>query len=459
MNKVISKEILSKFKDDFNKNKSLLISKNAVMKNGVFNSAFNSEEIKNIPFTFNNEVKDIGSITNQKQSGRCWMFSGLNVLRISAMKKLGVKDFEFSETYLMFFDKLEKSNFMLEKVFETLDEKSDSRLLEAVLSSGGSQDGGFWSFFVSLIKKYGICPKEVMGESNPSSSSMEMDMILEHKLRQDAALLRNKYKDGTSLEELKSLKEGMLSEIYKILTICLGTPVEEFEYEWKSTPVDEDDKDKKEDDKKETWKHFKGTPLEFYKEFVGVDLDEYILITNAPIKELKEYQKYSLDLAINVIEDSIDTFITVPLDVLKETAIKSIKNDEAMWFDCDVGALSLRKDGYLDDKMLSLDVLFDSDFSFDKGDSLLYKNTAPNHAMVLAGVNLDENNKPNRWKVENSWGGDVGKSGIYVMSDSWFDRFVYGIVVKKKFVNEDILKANEKEAILLPAWSPIGLKK
>lgn len=456
MEKEINFEDLNKFKEEFNKNKQLKISKNAVMHNGVFASAFNSEEIKNIPFTFSDEIKDIGSITHQKQSGRCWMFSGLNVIRIEAMKKLGVKDFEFSEVYLMFFDKLEKANYQLEQILSTLDEEDNSRTFDNVIQIG-SQDGGYWSFFVDLIKKYGIVPKSVMEETYSSSNSYEMDAILNHKLAQFSSLLRKEYREGKSVEDLREEKQIMLSEIYKILTICLGTPTEHFIYEWKSTKSDEDKKEEEKNNNDEKWNVFEGTPKEFYDKFVGVDLDEYILITHAPSRHLKEYNKYTVDTALNMVNKKPSIFITVPLNVLKESAIKSIKENEAMRFDCDVGALSLRKEGYLDDKMLDLDSLFDSSFSFDKGESLIFRNTTANHAMTLVGVNLTKEGTPNRWKVENSWGGSLGKNGIFIMSDSWFDRFVYGIVIKKKFLNKETIEANEKEAILLPFYSPISL--
>lgn len=454
MEKEIKLEDLNRFKEEFDKNKALKISKNAVMHNGVFNSAFNSEELKNIPFTFSYEVKDIGSITHQKQSGRCWMFSGLNILRIEAMKKLKVKDFEFSEVYLMFYDKLEKANLLLENILSTLNEEDNSRVFDNVIANGAGGDGGYWSFFVDLIKKYGIVPKSVMEESFSSSNSREMDAILDHKLAQFSSFLRNEYKNGKTVEMLRNYKEDMLKEIYKILTICLGTPVDHFVYEWKSIPSDEDKKDNK--DMEEKWNVFEGTPKEFYDKYVGIDLDEYILIGNAPSKTLKEYNKYALESASNMVNKNPTTFILVPLEDLKEAAINSIKENEAMWFDCDVGAFSLERKGYLDDKMLDLDNLFDSSFAFDKGESLIFRISSSTHAMVLVGVNLDKDGKPNRWKVENSWGNDLGKNGIFIMSDSWFDRFVYGIVVKKKFVSEKILKANEKEAILLPFYSPIG---
>lgn len=459
MNKELTLEDVKGFEKDFDKNGSLKISKNAVMRNGVFNAAFDSEETRNVPFTFSNEVKDIGSITNQKQSGRCWMFSGLNVLRIQAMKKLHVKDLELSESYLMFWDKLEKSNYQLECVLDTLDEPDNSRVFDTVIVSGGQQDGGFWAFFTALVKKYGVCPKSVMPETIPSSASNEMDVVLNYKLAQFSSKLRADHRAGVSLDDLRKEKEAMLSEIYKVLTICLGKPVDIFTYEWKATPEPKKDEEKKDVEKKEEpkekWESFTGTPKEFYDKFIGIDLDEYIVLTHAPARGFEEGKNYAVEYALNVVGTPLHSFVTVSLETLKKAAIDSIKDDQAMWFDCDVTALSMRKEGLLDDKVLDLTDLFQSDFEFDKGESLIFRNTAANHAMTLVGVNLVDD-KPNRWKVENSWGKDVGDGGIFVMSDSWFDKFVYGLVVNKKYLPKEVVEASKQEPIMLPAWSVVS---
>ena len=302
MNKELTLEDVKGFEKDFDKNGSLKISKNAVMRNGVFNAAFDSEETRNVPFTFSNEVKDIGSITNQKQSGRCWMFSGLNVLRIQAMKKLHVKDLELSESYLMFWDKLEKSNYQLECVLDTLDEPDNSRVFDTVIVSGGQQDGGFWAFFTALVKKYGVCPKSVMPETIPSSASNEMDVVLNYKLAQFSSKLRADHRAGVSLDDLRKEKEAMLSEIYKVLTICLGKPVDTFTYEWKATPEPKKDEEKKDVEKKEEpkekWESFTGTPKEFYDKFIGLDLDEYIVLTHAPARGFEEGKNYAVEYEI-----------------------------------------------------------------------------------------------------------------------------------------------------------------
>lgn len=470
MKKELTLKDIGGFKKDFESDESLKVSRNAAMRNGVYNAAFNSEEVRNIPNTFSHEVKDIGSITNQKQSGRCWMFAGLNVLRLEAMKKLHVKDFEFSESYLMFWDKLEKSNYQLESVLSTLDEPDNSRIFDTVVGLGGQQDGGFWAFFTALVKKYGVVPKSVMPETVASSASGEMDAVLNHKLAQYSSHLRQEYKKGVSVDELREEKAQMLSEVYRILTICLGKPVENFTYGWKATPEDKKDaKGKKEEsaskssskkeESKDKWETFSGTPLEFYEKYVGLNLDDYIVITNAPAKGIKYDTNYAVEYALNVVGTPLHSFVNVPLEVLKKAAIDSLKHNEVLWFDCDVAAFSVRKDGYLDDKVLDLGSLFKTSFEFDKGESLIFRNTQANHAMTLVGVNLDKKGNPDRWKVENSWGKDVGDGGIFIMSDSWFDRFVYGLVVNKKYLSKDIVKISTSKPTMLPAWSPANLNK
>lgn len=459
MKKELTPSDVKGFAKDFDGDPALSVSKNATMRNGVFNAAYVGEEVRNLPNTFSHEVKDIGSITNQKSSGRCWMFSGLNVLRIAAMKKLRVKDFEFSESYLMFWDKLEKSNYQLESVLSTLDEPDNSRVFDTVVGLGGQQDGGFWAFFTALVKKYGVCPKTAMPETASSSSSSEMDAVINHKLAQFSSHLRREHRKGASLDELRSQKKAMLSEIYRILTICLGKPVDSFTYEWRASPTPAKGKKASKKEGKEVWETFSGTPLEFYEKYVGIDLDDYVVITHGPVRDLKFGKNYAVEYALNVVGTPLHGFVNVPLDVLKKAAIDSLKDGKALWFDCDVSALSVRKEGYLDDKLIDLEGLFHTSFEFDKGESLVFRNTQANHAMTLVGVNLSAEGEPDRWKVENSWGKDVGSDGIFVMSDSWFDRFVYGLVVDKKFLPKDVVAASKTKPTLLPAWSPVNLSK
>ena len=232
MNKELTSKELNKFKSNFNKSKYNKLAANVVQKNGVLNSALNGEAIRDLTPVFNIEVKDVGSVTNQKQSGRCWMFSGLNVVRGIVAKNLKVKDIELSENYLMFYDKLEKCNYQLEAAIDYIDEKPNSRQFDILGSIGGQNDGGFWHFFVDLVNKYGVCPKSVQEEVVASSASGEMDAVLNTLIVKDMAALRSLRRAGKTKDDLRNEKEGMLEEIYRVLAICLGTPVGEFVYEY-----------------------------------------------------------------------------------------------------------------------------------------------------------------------------------------------------------------------------------
>ncbi len=461
MEKVITEKLLKEYSEDFKKCPEDKIIANAIRKNGVFNVAYNSDALKDLKPNFNVEVKDCGAITNQKQSGRCWMFAGLNVLRKVLIKNLKVDDCELSESYLMFYDKLEKSNSMLEEVIDHIDEQDNSRLLDSItLGLGGDNDGGYWNYFVNLVKKYGVCPKDVMGESVSSSSSGEMDYLLNVLLNKDVSLLRHEYIISKDIEKLRTLKEEMLKDIYKVLAMCLGEPVTEFDYTFKAKENKKDDnKEENTDEKKESslneLKIIHKTPLEFFNEFIGEELSEYVSLVNWPLKSLEEYTPYTCKYINNVKGSEDVIFLNLPISELKESAIKSLKNSELCWFACDVSSSSLRREGFLATEMLCLDEVFKIKFNFDKGDRLMLRASSCNHAMTLSGVNLDKDEKPTIWKVTNSWGKDLGFDGIYVMSDKWFDEYVYEVVVKKSELSDKAKEALAKEPIELELWSPV----
>lgn len=467
MSKELNIEDIKKFKKDYKKIKKHKLIENAVRKNGIYTISYNSDAIKDLTNEFSIEVKDIGGITNQKQSGRCWMFAGLNTLRRILIKNLGIRDIELSESYLMFYDKLEKSNCELEYVLETLGENDDSRLLTSILEVGGHTDGGFWHFFKNLVKKYGIVPKVCMDESYSSSSSYEMDSVLKYILTKDVSILREEYRAGKTMEELSKMKEEMLSEIYRILAISLGEPVEKFSFKYIKNGENRDEKEKDKEGKKEEKKDEKDspenkftviemTPVEFFNKYVGKDLDNYIDIVNWPIRTYPMYQPFASKYIQNVYGANLGINLNVPIEEIKKATIESLKNNEVCWFACDVGAFSSRKEGYLSTELLPVGDVFDIDLSFDKGERLLFRASSCNHAMMLGGVDLDSKNKSKKWKVINSWGTTVGFNGVYVMSDSWFDEFVYEVVVNKKYLSKEALEALNKETILLDVWAPVN---
>ena len=465
MEKELDLNVIKKFSKNYNKKKVNKVIENAVKVNGVGPISYNPDYEKELSNQFSIEVKDIGTITNQKQSGRCWMFAGLNVLRRILIKNLKVSNIELSQSYLMFYDKLEKSNYELESVLDYIDEEDNSRILDTILTLGGQQDGGFWHFFVNLVKKYGVVPKPCMDETTSSSASMQMDTVLETLITKDVAILRNSYKEGKTIDELRAAKEEMLEEIYRVLAICLGEPISEFTFVYKPTDDTKKD-DKKNDDKKEEkkdddspvveYKTIKSTPIDFFNKYIAKDLDEYVSLVNWPIKGYPLYRSYSSKLTQNVYGAELGKSVNVPLDVMKKAAIESLKNNDLCWFACDVSSFSERKKGYLATELFQYDDVFNVKLNFDKGDRLMLRASSCNHAMMLSGVNLDKKNKPNKWKVTNSWGSTYGFEGTYVMSDHWFDEFVYEVVVNKKYLSEDVLKAYESEAILLEPWAPVN---
>lgn len=457
-NKEITAAELSAFERAYDSVPANRIAQNATGHNGVFAAAYSTEVESKLTSVFSVDVKDTGSITNQKQSGRCWMFAGLNVIRAIAMKKLHVKDLELSQSYLMFYDKLEKSNFELEAALDSLDLPDSSRDLEFIYASGGHQDGGYWGFFTALVKKYGVCPKACQPETVPTSASDEMDTVIQTALTRDVVELRAAHREGASIEELRARKDQMLEEIYRILTICIGKPVQEFTFEYEEDNPEkgkDSEGEEKKDDKPQV-KRITTTPKEFFDTYVGTDLDNYVCLVNWPVRGFKEYQTYTVRLCQNVVGAPAEVNLNVPIDVMRKAIIDSLKGGDLVWFACDVSAFLLRKGAYLDTKLVDIDTLFSSQFNFDKGERLQARASTCNHAMTFTGVNLDVDGNPDRWKVENSWGDTAGLKGYFTMTDRWFGEYVYEAIVDRKYLDEKTLKALKKKPVVLPPWSPVA---
>ena len=433
-----------------------VIAEHATGRNGIFNAAYSTEVESQINGAFSIEVKDTGSITNQKSSGRCWMFSGLNVIRSIAMRKMHVKNLELSQSYLMFFDKLEKSNFELEAALANLDEADNSRTMDYIFMIGGHQDGGYWHFFTDLVKKYGVCPKSCQIETAATSASTEMDFVLQQLLSRDVCQLRAGHREGKSVQELRALKDDMLSEIYRVLTICIGKPVKEFTYEYEEN--NPDSKEKRSAKKDESKFHrITMTPKEFFDTYVGEDLDQYVSLVNWPIRGYEMHRTYTTRLTQNVVGTPTATSLNVTLPEMKAAIIASLKGKDLVWFACDVSAYLLRTGGLLDTKLIDVDSLFSTKINFDKGDRLMSHASQCNHAMTLTGVNLDEKGQPNRWKIENSWGEKAGLDGFFVMTDRWFDEFVYEAVVKREYLPAELAEAAKAKPIELDPWAPVNV--
>ncbi|MCC5896151.1 MAG: C1 family peptidase [Alkalibacterium sp.] len=437
----ISKELLSQFQQDFESHAPNHAVKNAMAKVGLNKSSVDNNLTRRHSFVFSHETKK-GEITNQKSSGRCWMFAALNTARVDTMKKLNVKTFEFSQNYTLFWDKLEKSNYFLESIIETAGEPLNSRLVQHLLFDP-IQDGGQWDMFSGLLEKYGAVPKSVMPETYHSSNTRELNSLLTAKLRDFAAKLREGHSNGKTSEELNDLKETQLSFVYALLTKTLGEVPETFTYGYR----DEEDAFHRISDI---------TPQDFFKTYVNWDLDERISLINAPTEDKPFGKAYTVKYLGTVKEGKAITYVNAPIDVLKEAAIASIKDGEPVWFGCDVGQMLDREAGIMDDKAYDYEATLGEGIELTKAQRLDYGESLLTHAMVFVGVDLDEKGNPVKWKVENSWGDKNGDKGIYSMSDKWFDEYNYQVAVKRKYVEKKWLKALDEPVVELEPWDPMG---
>lgn len=387
---------------------------------------------------FTNRVKSKG-ITDQKSSGRCWLFTGLNVLRSQIMDEHGIPQLELSQNYNFFYDQLEKANLFLQAVIDTSSLPYDDKKVEWLFQHPLS-DGGQYTGLADNLTKYGIVPKSAMVETYSSSNSAKMGRMISRKLREDGLKLRRMQADGASSSALASEKETMLKDVYRILSLTLGVPPTEFTWTRKDK-----------DGNVVSTKTY--TPQQFYKEFAGNDLKNgYVMLMNDPTREY--YKLYEIDYDRHTYDGENWTYINLPVEDIKKMAIESIKGDEMMYFSCDVGKFLDRERGLLDPGNYDYESLFGVEFGMDKADRIRSFDSASSHAMTLVAVDLDADGKPTKWMVENSWGPGAN-DGHLIMTDKWFDEYMFRLVVNKKYVPADILKILKQNPELLPAWDPM----
>lgn len=414
---------------------------NAILANGINAVAIDHEKAYQLTHTFSLEI-ETGPITNQKQSGRCWLFAGLNFIRTGMAKRIKFKDLELSQSYLMFWDKLEKANYFLESMLATLDEETSGRLV-SWLTKDPLQDGGQWDMFVNLVEKYGVVPKSVMPESFHSSQSHLMNNLLTVKLRENAAKLRAGYQAGESVDALHQVKEQMVGEFYGMLCHFLGEPPTSFNWEYR-----DDDKGFHADNGL--------TPEAFFRRYADCDLTDYVSVIHAPTEDKPFGHTYTVQYLGNVVGGRPVLYLNLPIERMREVALAQLTAQEPVWFGCDVGKMAERKQGALDPDQFNYGLALGVEFGIDKAQRLDYGDSQMTHAMVFTGVNLDADGHPNRWKVENSWGKEAGQDGFYVMSDRWFEEYMYQVVVSKKYLTEnerEILSSTPRE---LAPWDPMG---
>ena len=443
-NTCVTPDDLAVFQATFHTDRANIIAKNAVSSVGIRAAARTPEGIAANGMSWDLEVST-GERTDQKRSGRCWMFASLNTYRYRTMKKYNLKSFEFSEAYPLFFDKLEKSNWFLENILDTLDEPLNGRLMAYLLSDPIS-DGGQWDMFRALTKKYGAVPKEAMPETACSSNTREMDKYLTRYLRSCAKLLRDSADAGVRGDLMVAMKKHMMDEVYHLLVTCLGEP-----------PVSFDVRLRDKDDKVVLSGTF--TPQEFFAEAVGMELDDYISLISAPTADKPFGHTYTVSRLGNVVEAGGVRYLNLAPQRLKEVAIAQLRDELPVWFGCDVDQSYVREEGIMDRAALDIDTLFGFpvETCLNKADRLDYGESMMTHAMVLEGVRFDADGKPELWKVENSWGKDHARDGFNTLADEWFDEYVYQVVVDKKYLtDEERAVYDTEEPTVLEPWDPMG---
>jgi len=432
----LTPEVLKEIQGSFKLDAQTRALMNAITNNDVKSLALNRELYNRHDDLFNYKVAAKG-ITDQASSGRCWLFAGLNIMRPAVMKKYNLSEFELSQPYLFFWDKLEKANLFLEIVIETHGRDLDDRELQ-VLTKDPIPDGGWWSFVVALVDKYGAVPKDLMPETNNTKSTGMMNALLARLMRHDAVELRAMAANGAKGPALQARKVEMLKDVYRLLVLHLGLPPQEFVWRYE----DKDDK----------IHEAKYTPLSFYKEVVGVNLADYVAIFDHPAKPYNKYYRLKYDR--NLADAPDMDFVNMRIQDVKGFVLKALFSGEPVWFAADAGAENDKKDGIFALGMYDFRSLLGVNMDLTKAERILYFDSSPNHAMVFVGADT-LGGAATKWRVENSWGTDIGAKGYWTMYDSWFDEYVYGVIVNKSFLPGDVLSLLATKPEILPAWDPM----
>jgi len=424
---------------EFSANPGYRLAQNAVTRVTVDDVAINREIINATDHSLS-VLLDDWKVTNQKRSGRCWLFAGLNLLRVGAMKKMGLKEFEFSQNYAMFWDKIERANYFLEAVIETADRDIDDRTVAFVLDSA-AEDGGQWNMFVAIVKKHGLVPKAFMPETQSSSDTGRMNGVLRTVLRQGAKSVRAAAESG-GIDAARAEKAEILRVVHRVLCIHLGTPPDHIDWQWT-------DKDRQ--------FHRDGvlTPQEFAARYVELPVDDYVCLVHDPRASSPTGRTFTVQYLGNVLGAPPVTYLNVDMSLIKDIAARALQAGEPVWFGCDVGKNMSNEYGVWDAELYDLPSVYDTSFTLDKAGRLVFHETQMTHAMLFTGVDLLDG-KPRRWRVENSWGSDKGKDGFYTMNDSWFDEYVFEIAARRDALPEELRAALDTEPIVLPAWDPMG---
>lgn len=431
----ISNKLIEKFKQEYNANPINKIVENAITKNGVYNAIYNNQVRAKHNNIFSTQVKK-GAISDQKNTGRCWIFAALNVLRTDTMKILNTDKFEFSQAYIMFWEKMEKANTFMDLILKFPNLEFQDRLFNRILEFGAA-DGGYWEWVESLITKYGVVPKAIMQETIASSSSSQMNEILKWHLISSAKMLRE-----AKAEEVEAIRTASLKKVYEILAKCLGQPIDTFDFEYY-------DKDNK------FIKHTNLTPLTFLEKFCNNNYKKFVNLTADPRDRYAKNRLVKSSLFKSVNTQKALEYINVELSDLKSSIINSLKDGQAVWFDCDMSPYIDSKSGIMDLDIYDVKNTLSPFNNLSKADRVNYALSSPTHAMCFVGVDLDEQGKVIKWEVENSWGEKVGEKGYFSMSDDWFDEYCFGAILDPKYVPAHVLSALEQEPIEADLFDPM----
>jgi bleomycin hydrolase len=438
MNGTLAAADLEQLRKGFTANPAYRLAQNAVTRVTVDDVAIDREVLNAIDHSLSTTLDD-WKVTNQERSGRCWLFAGLNLLRVGVMRRTGLKEFEFSQNHAMFWDKIERANYFLEAIIETAGRDLDDRTVAFLLENVAS-DGGQWNMFAALVAKHGLVPKGYMPETQSSSNTARMNSVLKYQLRQGTRAVRAAAAE--SIDAARAVKADILQVIYRVLCIHLGTPPESFDWQWT-------DKDKQ--------FHRDGvlTPQEFAARYVELPVADYVCLVHDPRPTSPVGRTFTVEYLGNVTGAPPVTYLNVDMSVIKDIAARTIQGGEPVWFGCDVGKMMSSDFAIWDAGLYDFPALYDARFELDKTARLAYHETQMTHAMLFTGVDVLDG-VTRRWRVENSWGSERGKDGFYTMNDSWFDQYVFEIAARRDALPAELRQALDAEPIVLPAWDPMG---
>lgn len=433
----LTSKMVEKLKKEFHSRKDAEIIARAIQKNGIKAASEDPTASERLHRAFSYEIKT-GKPTNQRHSGRCWSFAALNTLRHKFAAKYKFKDFELSQNYLFFWDRIERANMFFQKIIATADKPLHDRTVDFYLSFA-LNDGGQWANAASIIEKYGVVPEYVMPDTHNTKDTSDVAEVFDSLMRKDAIELRAMVQTNANATELQEAQERMMGDVYKIAAYSFGEPPAKFDLEYR-------------DDDKKFHQVLGLTPLKFYHEYFDTNLSDYVVVTNAPDHEMD--RSYLMPAQDSVVDGLPIKFVNVPFAELQEGAIKQLQAGETVWVGNDVLQQMDRKRGLMDAKLYHREELLDVDFVMDKKHRLETKQAVVSHAMTLTGFDM-VNDQPTRWKIENSWGKDNGDNGYFVMTQDWFEEYTYEAVINKKYLSDRVKKVAASEPVTLPAWDSL----